>query len=131
MRQRLQKLPEPPTQPRLSKDDCKGVLGVFLLVFLSTFPVAIPFLFMQNAVPALRVAKGIAMALLVLSGFAFGRMTGRHSWLIGLSMVLLGSVLVAITMPSAAEADGPGPDAPALDGGVRPGDSAIRTAASC
>ena len=49
MRQRLATLPEPPARARLRKEDWLGALGVFLLVFLSTFPVAIPFMFMPHA----------------------------------------------------------------------------------
>src|SRR4051812_28701088 len=52
MRQRLQKLPEPPMQARLEQDDWRGAAGVFLLVFLCTFPVVVPFIFMHNAGPA-------------------------------------------------------------------------------
>jgi hypothetical protein len=96
--QRLRQLPEPAERPRLSSDDWKGALGVFLLVFLSTLPVALPFVFMQNAGPALRVSNAIAITLLFAAGFAFGRMTGRQPWLVGLSMVALGGVLVALTI---------------------------------
>ena len=48
MHQRLKQLPEPPERARLRKDDWLGACGVFLLVFLSTFPVVIPFIFMHN-----------------------------------------------------------------------------------
>ena len=51
---RLKQLPEPPVRARLGKDDWLGGVGVFLLVVLSMFPVVIPFILMQNAVPALR-----------------------------------------------------------------------------
>ena len=98
MRQRLKQLPEPPERARLGKDDWLGAVGVFLLVFLSTFPVVIPFIFMHNAGPALRVSNAIAIVMLFLTGYAFGRMTGRHPWLVGVSMVVLGSVLVGMTM---------------------------------
>src|SRR5689334_4015845 len=43
MRQRLSQLSEPPERAHLRKGDWWGALGVFLLVFLATFPVAIPF----------------------------------------------------------------------------------------
>ena len=98
MRRRLKQLPEPPERARLSKDDWLGSLGVFLLVFLSTFPVVIPFIFMQHVGPALRVSNAIAIVMLFLTGYAFGRMTGRHPWLVGISMVVLGSILVGMTM---------------------------------
>jgi VIT1/CCC1 family predicted Fe2+/Mn2+ transporter len=71
---------------------------VFLLVFLSTFPVAVPFLLMQEAKPALRVSNAVAIALLYVAGQAFGRQIGRSSFVTGLAMVALGAGLVALTM---------------------------------
>jgi hypothetical protein len=96
--QRLKQLPEPPDHARLRKDDLLGAVGVFLLVFLCTFPVVIPFIFMSHAGPALRVSNAIAIVMLFLTGYAFGRMTGRHPWLVGISMVVLGLILVGLTM---------------------------------
>lgn len=98
IQQRLMQLPEPPSHARLSKKHWLGALGVFLLVFLSTFPVVIPFMIMQDAVPALRVSNGVAIAMLFIAGFAYGRMTGIYPWLIGVSMVILGAVLVLLTI---------------------------------
>ena len=51
---------------------------MFLLVFLSTFPVVIPFIVMSNALPALRVSNAIAVALLFVAGYSYGRITGRR-----------------------------------------------------
>ena len=48
MQQRLMQLPEPPRQAHLSKDDWLGGAAVFLVVFLSTFPVVIPFIVMRQ-----------------------------------------------------------------------------------
>jgi VIT1/CCC1 family predicted Fe2+/Mn2+ transporter len=73
-------------------------LGVFLLVFLSTFPVAIPFLFMHNAPLALRVSNGIAVVMLFFAGVAYGRGVGRSPWGFGIGMVVLGGILVGLTM---------------------------------
>jgi VIT1/CCC1 family predicted Fe2+/Mn2+ transporter len=98
MRQRLTELPEPPERACSRRDDWLGALGVFLLVFLSTFPVVIPFLFMRNAHLALRVSNAVAIAMLFGVGYASGRITGRRPWVMGVSMVVLGTVLVAITM---------------------------------
>jgi VIT1/CCC1 family predicted Fe2+/Mn2+ transporter len=98
LRQRLNQLPEPPERPRLGKDEWLGALAVFLWVFLITFPVAVPFIFVQNATVALRVSNAIAIGLLFLTGCAFGRITGRRPWVMGISMVVLGSILVGITM---------------------------------
>lgn len=98
MRQRLQQLPEPPDRVHLSSRDWAGALGVFLLVFLSTFPVAIPFIFMQNAPLAMRASNGIAVVMLFVAGFAYGRGVGRSPWGFGIGMVGLGGILVALTM---------------------------------
>jgi VIT1/CCC1 family predicted Fe2+/Mn2+ transporter len=98
VRLRLRQLPEAPKRPHLGHDDWLGAVGVFLLVFLSTFPVVIPFIFMRNAVPALRVSDAIAIVLLFLTGYAFGHMTGRRPAWVGISMVVLGGILVGITM---------------------------------
>jgi VIT1/CCC1 family predicted Fe2+/Mn2+ transporter len=98
MRLRLLALPPPPGQARLHKDDWTGAFGVFLLVFLSTFPVAIPFMVMSSAGPAMRVSNGVAIGLLFVTGVAFGRITGRQPVVVGIAMVLLGIALVGMTM---------------------------------
>jgi len=53
---------------------------------------------MRNAGPALRVSNAIAIVMLFVAGYAFGRMTGRHPWLVGISMVVLGLILVGLTI---------------------------------
>ena len=98
MRRRLIQLPEPPERARLSKDDWLGAAGVCLIVFVSTFPVVIPFIVMRNVGPALRVSNAIAIVMLFLTGYTFGRMTGHRPWLVGITMVAVGSVLVGMTM---------------------------------
>jgi VIT1/CCC1 family predicted Fe2+/Mn2+ transporter len=97
MQERLKQLPEPPERARLGKDDWLGAIGVFLLVFVSTFPVAIPFIFMQNAALALRLSNLIAIVMLFMLGYAFGRYSGRNPWLAGILMVIIGAILVGIT----------------------------------
>lgn len=98
LRQRLDTLPEVPARAPLHRDDLRGALGVFLLVFLSTFPVAIPFLVMHDAMLALRVSNGIAMVLLFVAGYKLAKFTGFHPWRTGLAMVGIGAVLVALTI---------------------------------
>ena len=97
-RQRLQGLPQPPDRARLSGADWRGALGIFLLVFLSTFPVAVPFMVMQAASTALRVSNAIAVGMLFICGVAYGRVVGVSPWLVGVSMVGLGAALVGMTM---------------------------------
>jgi hypothetical protein len=98
MRQRLKQLPEPPVRAGLHKGAWLGALGVFLLVFVSTFPVAIPFIFMHDAGPALRVSNAIAIVMLFTLGYAFGRVSAHNPWVTGISMVVLGTILVGMTI---------------------------------
>ena len=98
LRERLARLPAPPARASLTRDDWRGAAGVFLLVFVSTFPVAIPFMVMRNAGPAMRVSNTVAVVLLFFTGYAFGRLTGHRPAVVGLSMVVLGLVLVGLTM---------------------------------
>lgn len=98
LKQKLLQFPEPPLRPWLSKQELLGALYVFLWVFLVTFPVAIPFILMDNIGPAMRVSNAVAVVMLFLAGHAFGRVTEYWPWLMGLGMVLLGSTLVAMTM---------------------------------
>ncbi len=95
---RLRQLSEPPKRASLSREDWRGALGVVLLVFLSTFPVAIPFMLVGDAILALRISNAIAILMLFLMGYALGRLTERNPWAVGLFMVLFGILLVAMTI---------------------------------
>ncbi len=97
MRQRLRQLPEP-APPRLSGNDWLGALGIFLLSFLSTFPIVIPFLLIGDARLALRVSNVVAIAMLFLCGFLFGRYAGFRPVAMGASMVALGGALVGVAI---------------------------------
>jgi|SRR5882672_861758 len=98
IRTRLTHLPEPPKRARLRREDWRGAGGVFLLVFLATFPVVIPFILFSDAMQALRFSNAVAIVLLFLMGYTFGRLTERNAWAVGLFMVLFGILLVAMTI---------------------------------
>ena len=98
MRRRLASVPEPPGYASLSRGDFLAALAVFLLVFLSTFPVVIPFLVMHDAMRALRISNAIAIALLFYGGYKLGKNSGFRPWRTGLVMVAIGIVLVALTI---------------------------------
>ena len=98
IRERLARVPDPPRAAGLNGDDYLGALGVFLLVFLSTFPVAIPFMVISDAPSAMRASNAVAVVLLFLTGWAFGRVSGRQPVLVAGGMVILGLTLVGMTM---------------------------------
>jgi len=98
MRQKLNQLPEPPARPRLKKKDWLAALGVFLLVFLSTFPVVIPFIFISQPKLALRVSNAVAIVMLFGCGNAFGHYSGYRPGRVGLVMVVVGLAMVGLTV---------------------------------
>ena len=53
---------------------------------------------MPGAAAALRVSNAVAIALLAILGYAFGRQAGYNPVFVALLMVMLGVVLVAITI---------------------------------
>ncbi len=98
IRQRLVAGPEPPPRVRFEREDFRRAFAVFLLVFLSTFPVVLPFVFMQDAMRALRVSNAIAIASLFLAGYSLGKYAGFRPWRSGFVMVAIGVVLVGVTI---------------------------------
>jgi hypothetical protein len=85
-----------PAPPGLRWEDVLGALAVFLLVVVSTFPVALPFLLLDDAGLAMKVSRGLGLVLLFLSGYAVGRYSGLSPVRVGLAMLGVGAVLVAV-----------------------------------
>ena len=98
LRQRLTTMPEPQRHAALNRGDLLAALAVFLLVFLSTFPVVLPFFLVSDAVRALRFSNAIAIFMLLVGGYEYGRYAGFRPWRAALVMVTIGIVLVAATI---------------------------------
>lgn len=98
LRERLARQPDPPVHSVLNRRDLTGALAVFLLVFLSTLPISLPFLLFPEAGFAMRASNAVAIAMLFGMGWTLGKHTGRSGWGAGLAMVCLGLLLVAITI---------------------------------
>ena len=95
---RALKLPEPPRHVRLDFRDWWGAFGVFLLVFVSTFPVTIPFMVLQRLGWAMRLSNLIAVAMLFLAGYTYGRVIHRSPLAIGVIAVFIGLIIVTFTI---------------------------------
>lgn len=95
---RVRGRPAPPERPGFKKGDFGAAVWIFLLVFVSTLPVVIPFAVMSEAVRALRVSNAIAIAMLFLAGLSLGRYSFKRPWAAGVVMVLVGLALVSITI---------------------------------
>jgi hypothetical protein len=98
IRERALELPEPPRHVRLDFRDWWGAFGVFLLVFVSTFPVAVPFMVFQRLGWAMRLSNLVAVAMLFLAGYAYGRVIHRSPLAIGVIAVFIGLVIVTFTI---------------------------------
>jgi VIT1/CCC1 family predicted Fe2+/Mn2+ transporter len=98
VRQGLARLEDLPARPRLEKEDWLGALGVFLLVFLSTFPIVLPFLLFANVRVGLRVSNLVAIVMLFGCGYTLARYGGHRPLTTAFTMVGLGVILVAITI---------------------------------
>jgi len=98
IRERLNGVRDTPTKPGLSGRDWLGALAVFLLVVLSTLPVIAPFAFIHDARTALRTSNVVAIAMLLLVGYAFGQYAGHRPWRMAFAMVLLGAAMVGTTI---------------------------------
>jgi VIT1/CCC1 family predicted Fe2+/Mn2+ transporter len=98
IRGRLVALPAVPERPTLHRGDLLAALSVFLIVVASTFPVALPFVFLEDADIALFVSRTIALGMMFLGGLALGRYAGYGSWKTGILMVALGTGVVVVVV---------------------------------
>jgi len=80
---------------RLRKTDVLGGVASFWLVFFSSLPAALPFLFIDEPWTALRVSNALLLALLFYVGFRWSKLTLAQPWLAGLVFLLAGVLLVA------------------------------------
>jgi hypothetical protein len=97
LRQRLKQVELAPGALSLTREDGLAALAIFVLVFVSTVPIALPFLLIADPASALKYSHAVAIALL----FATGWMLGQHwnrGFQSGAAMVLIGVALVAVAM---------------------------------
>ncbi|SFN51218.1 hypothetical protein [Variovorax sp. OV329] len=94
VRGRIVALPSLPARPRLLGADLGAALAIFVLVVAATFPVVLPFAFMDDVLAAKHLSRVLSLAMLFLAGLGLGRYAGYGSWKVGLMMTALGTVLV-------------------------------------
>jgi len=82
-----------PEHARFVRDDFLAALGIFIIIVLSTFPVAAPFVLVRHVPTALLISRVLTLAMLFFCGFALGGYAGWKGWKAGLSMMALGVLL--------------------------------------
>jgi hypothetical protein len=95
----LEKVRAAPLVPtRVTREDLWAGLAVFWLVFLTTLPAVLPFLFLRDALIAMRVSNAILICLLFYTGWRWAAYTGARPWRTGLFMGTIGVALVAVAI---------------------------------
>ncbi len=95
---RIKKLPEPKVSQILSVKDFISALQIFLLVFICTFPVALPFALIHELGVAMRVSNGIALVMLFIGGYQLAGYAGFRPWLTAMVYTVIGVLMVGLTM---------------------------------
>lgn len=100
LRQRIVAMPhaELSQRPRLQRDDFVGAVAVFVLVFLSTFPVVLPFMFIDDLMLAMRASGLVAIAMLFAVGWNWACYAGMPPWRTGVTMAMLGVAIEAVVI---------------------------------
>lgn len=88
----------PPAGPWVGRADLYGAFASFWLVFFSSIPAAVPFLFVPDAWIALRISNAILVSLLFIVGWRWARHTTLRPWLTGLTFLVAGLALVGIAI---------------------------------
>jgi hypothetical protein len=96
--EKMRRLPEPGIKNSLTVKDFLLAGQIFLLVFLSTFPVALPFILIKDVAVAMRVSNGVTLVLLFAAGYALARYSGLRPFITALSYTAIGVFLVVLTM---------------------------------
>jgi hypothetical protein len=95
---RLKNLPEPSRKHLITGIDLLAGVQIFMLVFLCTFPVAIPFGIFDDLAVAMRASNGVALLLLFVGGFVLAGYAGFRRGITAILYALIGVLLVALTM---------------------------------
>jgi VIT1/CCC1 family predicted Fe2+/Mn2+ transporter len=98
IRNRLINAPEIPVNVRLTISDVKKAIAIFSLVFISTFPVVIPFIFIHDTKLALRISNLVAIVMMFLCGWSVGKYVGLNKWKVSFATVSIGILLVGVTI---------------------------------
>lgn len=89
---------DPPTRITTARADFPPVVGSMVLNVSATVLPGIAILLVDDWRDALAIAKALAVAMLFLTGFLWGRTTRFGAWRSGLAMLLFGLAMVAIAV---------------------------------
>ena len=98
IRNKLTGMPGTAIDVRLKLQDIKESIAIFFLIFISTFPVVIPFVFIHDTKLALRISNLVAIVMMFFCGWSVAKYVGYNKWKMSISIILIGIMLVAVTI---------------------------------
>ena len=98
IRNQLLKLPNVIRRVRLTGKDLKKAFALFSLIFISTFPIVLPFVLIHDPKDALRISNLVAIVMMFLCGWSVAKYVGFNKWLMSIAMVSIGILLVGVTI---------------------------------
>ena len=84
-----------PKQVAFRAADFKGAIASFWLVFFASFPAALPFMFIDDPMVALRTSNAVLIGLLFIAGYRWATYTSLRPWATGLFLMFGGMAMVA------------------------------------
>jgi VIT1/CCC1 family predicted Fe2+/Mn2+ transporter len=93
LRRSLMEITEP-EKKILSFRAIRDAVQVFILVALSTFPIVVPFMLVEDPITALRLSNFMGLITLFVSGYLLGRYAGGNPWGFAFSLSLIGALLI-------------------------------------
>lgn len=80
---------------RLTWDDVRAAVVIWLLVALSTLPLVVPFVWLENPQQAVRTSHGIAILMMFALGWRLGGWVGLRPLWSGSASAILGGLIAA------------------------------------
>src|SRR6185295_20218188 len=94
IRNKLSSGPDISIDVRLKYSDVKEAIAIFLLIFISTFPIVIPLVFIHDTKLALRISNLVAIIMMFFCGWSVAKYVGYNKWKMSIALVLVGILLV-------------------------------------
>lgn len=89
-----------PQRAGLKRADFYGAIGVVLVSIIATLPVVLPLFLLRSDVNlAMRTSNLMAIIVLFLCGYRWGKYAGTRALLVGLALAAFGVVMVLIAIP--------------------------------
>lgn len=98
IRDKLSKVTDPRARVKLTVHDLKKAMALFFMIFISTFPVVVPFVFIRDTKLALRVSNLVAIVMMFLCGWSVAKYVGFSKWTMSIALIIIGIFLVGITI---------------------------------